>query len=200
VSDRYRTIAAPSEGLYKDKGSRFLSFAFEVDSPEQAMEQVNVFRKKYHDARHVCFAYSVGVEQPQTRAGDDGEPSGTAGRPILGQISSYGLNNVLIIVVRYFGGILLGTSGLTVAYKTAASESLAAATIVEKTLETTLTVSCDYLSINDLMKLVKEEKLPVSDPVYDQTCRFCIRCPQSDRDRLVARLEKIESLRIEHES
>lgn len=200
MSDQYRTIAAPSEGLYREKGSRFLSFAFPVDSVDAAMEKVGELRKRFHDARHVCFAYSVGVEQPQTRAGDDGEPSGTAGRPILGQISSYGLNNVLIIVVRYFGGILLGTGGLTVAYKTAASEALAAAAVVEKTLLSDISFSCDYVCVNEVMKLVKEEKLSVTDAVYDQTCLFTVACAKSSRERLIGRLEKIDSVRLDNES
>ncbi len=196
ATDLYKTLAGPSEGLYKDKGSRFLSFAFPVSSVEEAMSLVEDLRKRYHDARHCCYAYSVGVDSPQTRANDDGEPSGTAGRPILGQIRSFGLDNVLIAVVRYFGGVLLGTGGLTVAYKSAAADALEKAQTVEKTLEDAICLSCDYLCINEVMKLVKEEKLGLVDPVYDQVCTMTLRVPKSSRESLENRLLKIESLRL----
>ena len=196
MSDIYQTLAGPSEGLYKEKGSKFLSFAFPVSTVDEAMARVEEMRRRYHDARHCCYAYSLGVEQPATRANDDGEPSGTAGRPILGQISSFGLNNVLIVVVRYFGGILLGTGGLTVAYKTAAAEALRAGRTVEKTLEESLTLTCDYLCVNEVMKLVKDEKLPLENPVYDQLCRLTLRVPKSRCEGIRARLLKMESVRI----
>ncbi len=196
MSDLFKTLSGPSEGLYKEKGSKFLSFAYPVTTVEEAMAKVEEIRKRYHDARHACYAYSVGVEQPQTRANDDGEPSGTAGKPILGQIRSFGLDNVVIVVVRYFGGILLGTGGLTVAYKTAAAEALAAGEKVEKTLECDLCLECDYLCLNDVMKIAKEQNLTLLNPVYDQICRMTLRCPKSRVEALRLRLEKIESLRL----
>ncbi len=196
MSDQYRTLQGVSEGIYKEKGSKFLSFAAPACTVEEAMAFVEGYRKRFHDARHCCYAYSVGVEQPQTRANDDGEPSGTAGRPILGQISSFQLNNVVIVVVRYFGGVLLGTGGLTVAYKTAAAEALKAGTIVDKTLEVPLSLSCDYLCINDVMKLVKDEKLQSVAPVYDQVCRMTLMVPKSRLEGIRGKLEKIESLVI----
>lgn len=195
--DQYKTIQNPSEGIYKEKGSKFLSFAFSVYSVEEAMSIVDSYRKKFYDARHVCYAYTVGTDNPQTRVNDDGEPSGTAGRPIMGQIQSFGLNNILIIVVRYFGGILLGTGGLIVAYKSAASEAIQAAEVVEKIVEIPIHLQFDYLVMNDVMKILKDEKLSVMNPIYDQDCCFDILCPKSRYEVLKSRLLKVESLVLE---
>ena len=160
------------------------------------MAFVERYRRQYHDARHCCYAYSVGAENPQTRANDDGEPSGTAGRPILGQIASFALSNVVIVVVRYFGGILLGTGGLTVAYKSAAADALQRGSIVEKTVEYPLSLACDYLRVNEVMKIVKERKLPMLSPVYDQVCSMTLMVPRSELPSLRERLEKVPSLRF----
>ncbi len=161
------------------------------------MEKVDAFRKRFYDARHVCYAYSIGVENPQTRVNDDGEPSGTAGRPIMGQILSFGLNNILIIVVRYFGGILLGTGGLIVAYKSAAADALGNARVVEKIQEEPLHLQFDYLVMNDVMKILKDEKLNVMNPVYGQDCHFDLLCPKSRVGALKDRLLKVESIVLE---
>ncbi len=195
--DKYNTIQNPSEGIYKEKGSKFLSFAFSVYSVEEAMSIVESYRKRFYDARHVCYAYSVGTDNPQTRVNDDGEPSGTAGRPIMGQIQSYGLNNILIIVVRYFGGILLGTGGLIVAYKSAAADAIENAQIVEKIVEIPMHLQFDYLVMNDVMKIIKDANLSVMNPVYDLDCCFDILCPKSCYESLKNRLLKVESLVLE---
>lgn len=160
------------------------------------MDKVEELRKRFHDARHLCYAYAVGTEQPQTRVNDDGEPSGTAGRPIMGQIQSFGLHNVLVVVVRYFGGILLGTGGLTVAYKTAAQDALQQAQIVERAVEVPLHVSFDYLVMNDVMKAVKEARLRVLNPVYGQQCSLDVLCPQASLPALKNRLSNIESVEL----
>lgn len=197
MTDLYQTIAQPTEGIYKEKGSKFLSFAFPVFEVEEAMAKVESFRKQYHDARHVCYAYTVGIETEQTRANDDGEPSGTAGRPILGQIRSFGLHNVLIIVVRYFGGVLLGTGGLTVAYKTAAGEALSVADIIEKTVDAEVAFHYDYVYMNDVMRIAKEEKVQMVQSTYEQVCRMVFRIRKSAMEQVRNRLLKIESLIIE---
>ena len=146
IQDTYRSIAARSEGLYKDNGSRFLAFACPVETEEEVKEIVDALRKEYHDARHHCFAYRLGLDGARWRANDDGEPSGSAGRPILGQIDSAGLSDVLVVVVRYFGGVKLGIPGLIRAYKTATQEALAAAQAVEKTAARRFRITFDYLS------------------------------------------------------
>ncbi len=154
-SDQYTSIAAPTEGLFKDKGSRFIAFALPVSGEEEVKEAVDQVRKKYHDARHVCFAYRLGADNQKWRANDDGEPSGSAGRPILGQIDSYGLSDILIIVVRYFGGIKLGIPGLINAYRSAAADALSRAQIIEKTVCLTLTATFPYEKMGEVMKLTK---------------------------------------------
>ena len=157
--DTYLTIAAPSEGIYKEKGSKFLSFAYPVTSIDEIKALIEQKRKEHHNARHVCFAYMLGADRATFRTNDDGEPSGTAGRPILGQINSNQLTDILIIVVRYFGGILLGTGGLTQAYKSAAAEAIAAANIEERLVEAVYKVKFGYEVMNDVMRVIKEYAL-----------------------------------------
>ncbi len=156
MADTYQTIESLSEGLYKDKGSKFMAFAMPVGSVDEVKEQVGNYRREYYDARHVCYAYMLGADKDQWRANDDGEPSGTAGRPILGQINSYGLTNILVVVVRYFGGILLGTGGLTVAYKTATADALSKAAIITKDVTVQKTLIFPYEQLNDKMRLIKD--------------------------------------------
>ena len=163
-SDQYTSIAAPTEGLFKDKGSRFIAFALPVSGEEEVKEAVDQARKKYHDARHVCFAYRLGADDQKWRANDDGEPSGSAGRPILGQIDSYGLSDILIIVVRYFGGIKLGIPGLINAYRSAAADALSRAQIIEKTVCLTLTATFPYEKMGEVMKLTKAPRGPGGKP------------------------------------
>ena len=196
IEDTYKTIVAPAEGLYTEKRSKFIAIALPVSTVEEVKEQLDVYQKKYYDARHVCYAYMLGPERKDFRANDNGEPSGTAGKPILGQINSNGLTNILIIVVRYFGGIKLGTSGLIVAYRTAASEAIVAATVIEKTVDEELTVLFEYPLMNDVMRIVKEEGPAIVSQGYDTDCSMTLRIRRSLMPRLRQRLEKVETLRF----
>jgi len=186
LADTYLTIAHPSEGLYKEKGSRFISFAFPVNNEEAIKEIIARIRKEHFSARHCCFAWNLGAEQQRFRTNDDGEPQGTAGRPIYGQIQSHGLTNVLVVVVRYFGGTLLGVSGLIRAYKQAAIEAIANATVVTRVVEIVVEVSFDYLTMNYLMQLIKEEQLEIIASKYDLQCCISLKIRSS-------RLKEIES-------
>ena len=196
IEDTYKTIVAPAEGLYTEKRSKFIAIALPVSTVEEVKEQLDVYQKKYYDARHVCYAYMLGPERKDFRANDNGEPSGTAGKPILGQINSNGLTNILIIVVRYFGGIKLGTSGLIVAYRTAASEAIVAATVIEKTVDEEVTVLFEYPLMNDVMRIVKEEGSAIVSQGYDTDCSMTLRIRRSLMPRLRQRLEKVETLRF----
>lgn len=196
MEDTYRTIRDLSEGYYTEKRSRFLSFALPVRTPDEVKTQVDAYRKKYYDARHVCWAYMLGPDRITFRANDDGEPSSTAGKPILGQINSNNLTDILIIVVRYFGGIELGTSGLIVAYRTAAAEAIAAARIEERTIDETITITFEYPHLNSVMRIVKEDKPDVLTQSFELTCEITLRIRQSRMDALKSRLLKVDSLRI----
>lgn len=196
MDDTYRTIRDLSEGYYTEKRSRFLSFALPVRTPDEVKTQVDAYRKKYYDARHVCWAYMLGPDRTAFRANDDGEPSSTAGKPILGQINSNNLTDILIIVVRYFGGIELGTSGLIVAYRTAAAEAIAAAHIEERTVDETITITFEYPHLNSVMRIVKEDKPDVLAQSFELTCEMTLRIRQSRMDALKSRLLKVDSLRI----
>lgn len=178
--DTYKSIATPSEGLYKDRGSRFLSFAYPCDDPERAKELVSQLKKEYHDARHHCFAYRIGLNGDIWRSSDDGEPSGTAGRQILGQIDSDSLSDILVVVVRYFGGIKLGVPGLIAAYKGAAADALGAASIIEKVASKTFTLHFDYLEMNSIMRIVKDLSLKVLSQEFSQECRLKVRVRLDD--------------------
>ena len=196
MEDTYRTIRDLSEGYYTEKRSRFLSFALPVRTPDEVKTQLDIYRKKYYDARHVCWAYMLGPDRTTFRANDDGEPSSTAGKPILGQINSHNLTDILIIVVRYFGGIELGTSGLIVAYRTAAAEAIAAARIEERTVDKTITITFEYPHLNSVMRIVKEDKPDVLTQSFELTCEMTLRIRQSRMDALKSRLLKVDSLRI----
>lgn len=196
MEDTYRTISDLSEGYYTEKRSRFLSFALPARTPDEVKTQLDIYRKKYYDARHVCWAYMLGPDRTTFRANDDGEPSSTAGKPILGQINSNNLTDILIIVVRYFGGIELGTSGLIVAYRTAAAEAIAAAHIEERTVDETITITFEYPHLNSVMRIVKEDKPDVLTQSFELTCEMTLRIRQSRMDTLKSRLLKVDSLRI----
>ncbi len=196
MEDTYRTISDLSEGYYTEKRSRFLSFALPVRTPDEVKTLIDAYRKKYYDARHVCWAYMLGPDRTTFRANDDGEPSSTAGKPILGQINSNNLTDILIIVVRYFGGIELGTSGLIVAYRTAAAEAIAAARIEERTIDETITITFEYPHLNSVMRIVKEDKPDVLTQSFELTCEMTLRIRQSRMDTLKSRLLKVDSLRI----
>ena len=197
MSDTYKTISSLSEGLYKEKGSRFISFAVPVDSLETIKELLNDYRKQFYDARHVCYAYMLGAERIDFRVNDDGEPSGTAGRPILGQINSNGLTNILIVVVRYFGGVLLGTGGLVTAYKEAAADAIRNAEIAERTVERYFKISFDYIYMNDVMKAVKETNAQISQQGYEQNCVLELSIRKNDADALSEKLHKINTVSLQ---
>ena len=196
AEDTYKTIIEPSEGIYTEKRSKFIAIALPVRTLDEIKMHLETYQKKYYDARHVCYAYMLGAARKDFRANDNGEPSGTAGNPILGQINSNELTDILIIVVRYFGGIKLGTSGLIVAYKAAAAEAIAAATIIEKTVDEDVTVMFEYPFMNDVMRIVKEEEPEILNQSYDMDCSMTLRIRRSMMPKLRARLEKVETARI----
>lgn len=164
--DLYNTISAISEGTYSELRSKFLAFAIPVRTADEAMERVSEYQKQFFDARHVCWAYRLGPEGAEYRSNDNGEPSGTAGKPILGQMVSAGLSDLLVVVVRYFGGVKLGTSGLIVAYRTAAAEAISAATVIERTVDEDVTLEFSYEQMNLVMKVVKDMELKIVDQQY----------------------------------
>ena len=192
--DTYKTIKALAEGAYSEKRSKFLAFAIPVRTADEVKQIVAEYQKKYYDARHVCYAYMLGAERLDFRANDNGEPSGTAGKPILGQINSNELTDILIIVVRYFGGIKLGTSGLIVAYRLAAAEAIAAAEIIEKTVDEDITIHFEYPFMNNVMRIVKEEKPQILSQSFDNDCRMTLRIRKDAAPILKSRLEKVSTL------
>ncbi|HET6560109.1 MAG TPA: YigZ family protein [Prolixibacteraceae bacterium] len=196
MEDIYKTIEEPSEGLFKDKGSRFISYAYQVNSEDEIREIVQTIKKEHHSARHHCYAWRLGANKTNFRMNDDGEPSSTAGKPILGQIQSFELTNILIVVVRYFGGTLLGVSGLINAYRNAALDAINNAQIVEKLVEKWLLIEFDYLAMNEVMKVFKDEKLPQVDPQYDLNCRVKTIIRLSHAERIEQDLLKIEGVKV----
>ena len=191
IKDTYLTIASSSEGLYKEKMSKFLAFAEPCRTIEEAKEIVAMYKKEYYDARHVCWAYMLGWERKNFRSNDDGEPSGTAGKPILGQINSFGLTDLVIIVVRYFGGIKLGTSGLIEAYRAAAAEAINAATIEERLVEDIIEIKFEYPSVGEVMRIVKEENATVLKQDFSLDCRLTLSLRLAGMPRLITRLEQL---------
>jgi uncharacterized YigZ family protein len=194
--DTYQTIDALASGVFKDKGSKFLAFAFPVFTEEEIKLHITNLKKEYFDARHHCFAFSLGLTGETYRAFDDGEPSGTAGKPILGQIHSFELTNVLVVVVRYFGGILLGTGGLIHAYKSAAADALQNATIIEKTENTTLMLSFNYEAMNDVMRILKDENIDHLNHQFDLDCKIEISIRNSKVTELEEKLKKINTVKF----
>ncbi|PTN07763.1 YigZ family protein [Mangrovibacterium marinum] len=196
MSDSYLTIAAPTEGIFKDKGSKFLAYAYPVESEDEIKELVQLLKKEHYSARHHCYAWRLGADKTHFRANDDGEPSSTAGRPILGQIQRLDLTNVLIVVVRYFGGTLLGVSGLINAYREAAVAALEQAEIVEKLVEENFWVEFDYLNMNSVMKVFKDENLPQKKTDFDLRCKIKSAIRQNEAERIFSLLNNIEGVRI----
>lgn len=196
TDDIYKTIATPTEGIYKEKGSKFLAYAYPVRSEEEVKEYVQALKKEYFNARHHCYAYRIGGHGENFRANDDGEPSGTAGKPILGQLLSNKLTNVLVVVVRYFGGIKLGTSGLIVAYRTATADAIANAEIIEQTINQQLEISFGYTVMNDVMRIIKEEQPDIISQQFDMTCRMELSIRISKAEQLKDRLQKVDGLEI----
>lgn len=197
--DSYRTIKAVSEGYYSEKRSRFIAYAVPVRTADEVKEELDRYRKRYYDARHVCWAYMLGHERTEFRANDDGEPSSTAGKPILGQINSNELTNILVLVVRYFGGIELGTGGLIVAYRTAAAEAIAAAEIEERTVDEDITVCFEYPYLNSIMRIVKEDAPEIINQNFQMDCRMTLRIRKGSAEKLKNRLSKVETAYIEEE-
>ena len=191
MNDTYLTIQDKSEGIYTEKRSKFLAFAHPVETIDEIKDLLTDYKKKYYDARHVCYAYMLGPERTDFRANDDGEPSSTAGKPILGQINSRELTNILVVVIRYFGGVKLGTSGLIVAYREAATEALSAATVIEKTIEETVTFTFPYVMMNSVMRVVKELNPRIVEQKYDETCIITLAIKRSMAPMLEERLNKL---------
>lgn len=196
MEDLYRTISVVSEGIYKEKGSKFLAFAYPVSTEEQIRAIVSELKTKYYDARHHCYAWRLGAAKTHFRVNDDGEPSSTAGKPIFGQIQSFDLTNILIVVVRYFGGIKLGVSGLINAYREAAADALRNAEIVEKTVDCLLRIRYSYLVMNDVMKVIKEEAPEILERNFELECEMLLSIRQQSMPQLQSRLSQISSLSV----
>ena len=191
MSDEFKTITATSEGYYTEKRSKFLAFAHHVETVDEVKQLLADYRKKYYDARHVCYAYMLGAGREEFRANDDGEPSSTAGKPILGQINSNELTDILIVVVRYYGGVNLGTSGLIVAYREAAADAIAHATVEVRQVEEVITYTFAYPQMNDVMRIVKEMNPRILSQTYDNTCEIRLAIRQSEADQFRNRLSKL---------
>ncbi len=194
ATDIYKTIKSSSEGLFKDRGSRFIAFAYPVEEHDEIKPILDHLRKEYHDARHHCFAYILGSEKIIFRSSDDGEPSGTGGKPILGQINSFGLTNILIVVVRYFGGTLLGVSGLINAYRSAAESVILNSEIIECSLKEYYEITYPYISMNDVMKILKEEEITQSYQSFDTLCSIKICFRSSSKNKIIERLNRVDGL------
>ena len=195
--DSYKTIAKPAEGSYSEKRSKFLAYAFPVQNEEEVKQRLAEIQKKHWDARHHCYAYILGPHKDAYRLNDNGEPSGTAGRPIYGQLLSKDLTNTLVIVVRYFGGIKLGVSGLQNAYKVAAREALDAAVIEERTIQETFSVTFEYVKMNDIMQILKDPEVQVLDRQSYMQCIYTISVRQREADRITGALRKVPMTTVE---
>ena len=191
MTDEYRTIKDTGEGYYTEKRSKFLAFAHHVETIDEVKVLIEGYRKKYYDARHVCYAYMLGAERTEFRANDDGEPSSTAGKPILGQINSAELTDILIVVVRYYGGVNLGTSGLIVAYREAAADAIAHCQVETRQVEEVINYSFAYPMMNDVMRIVKDMGPRIVSQTYDNTCEIKLAIRQSEAQQLRQRLEKL---------
>ena len=191
MEDTYKTISTTGEGYYTEKRSKFLAFAHHVETVEEVKEIVASYRKKYYDARHVCYAYMIGADRQAFRANDDGEPSSTAGKPILGQINSNELTDILIVVVRYYGGVNLGTSGLIVAYREAAADAISHTTIENRFVEEEIVYDFPYVMMNQVMKVIKEMNPRIVSQEYDNTCQIRMRIRKSLAEQLQKRLDNL---------
>ena len=197
MSDSFLTISAPAEAIYKEKSSKFLTYAYPVHSEEEIRELLDALRKRYYDATHHCYAWRLGPHGEQFRSNDDGEPSGTAGKPILGQLLSNSLTNCLIVVIRYFGGTKLGVPGLIAAYKESAAEVIAEAEIIEQTVDTHFTIEFPYLVMNDVMRIIKEEQPKIEEQIFDNLCSMTISVRNSRAEQVLGRLRKVEGATLE---
>lgn len=194
LPDTFQTIAKPCEGLYKDKGSRFISYAYPVKDEDAIREIIAGIRKEHFSARHCCYAWRLGIEQERFRVYDDGEPSGTAGRPILGQIQTFHLTNILIVVIRYFGGTLLGVSGLIQAYKQAAKEAITNAIVISETILCKVEIVFDHLAMNSLMRLIKEEKLEIVCNQYNLQCMIQLNIRLAMLEAIELKIQNIDGV------
>ena len=196
-NDVYRTIEADAEALFKEKSSKFLCFAYPVTTEKQIRERLEVLYKKYYDATHHCYAWRLGPRGETFRANDDGEPSSTAGKPILGQLLSHEITDCLIVVVRYFGGTKLGVSGLIEAYKTSAAEVIAAAEVVERTVDDRIEVRFSYMAMNEVMRIIKDMQPKIVEQCFDNLCTMTLTIRQSQSEQLLTRLSKVEGAQAE---
>lgn len=194
--DTYQTIAAASEGIYKEKGSKFLAFAYPIFSEEEFKNHLAQLKKDYHDARHHCYAFKLGLTENEYRYSDDGEPNNSAGKPIYGQILSKNLTNVGIVVVRYFGGTKLGVGGLVTAYKEAAADALQNARIIEQTVNNFYQILFDYPVMSEVMNFVKHHQLQITKQLFENTCLIEFGIRKSEADTVVSELEKIEGVKV----
>ncbi len=197
MEDVYKTIEKQSEGFFKDKGSKFYSFAFPVINEDEIKEIIVNLKKEHHSARHHCYAWRLGTEEIRFRANDDGEPSSTAGRPILGQLQGFEVTNILVVVVRYFGGTLLGVSGLINAYKTAAADVLNKADIISKTIERFFELNFGYNVLNDVMNIIKQENLNLIKTRFEEDCNIIFSVRKSDAQKITEIFEKFYGVNIQ---
>ena len=197
-SDTYLTIDKPTEAIFKDKGSKFLAFGYPVENDQQIKDILNQLKKEHHTANHHCYAYRLGADKMNFRANDDGEPNNTAGKPILGQIQSNDLTNILIVVVRYFGGTLLGVSGLINAYKNSAADVIKLSTIVEKQILFNYTIQFYFEHLNDVMKLLKQLDCKIINQQFDNNCEVSFSIRKANSEQCEEKLKKIEGLKLEY--
>ncbi len=196
MGDTYKTLAAPGQGLYKSKGSKFISFAYPVRTEDDVKRHLDLLRKEFHDARHHCYAYITGFKQEYFRANDDGEPNNSAGKPILGQLYSFELTNTLVVVVRYFGGTLLGVGGLITAYKSAAEDTLKNATIITRTVEETISVHFGYEDISQVMRILKDDEITVSHQKLEMDCTINFEIRKNRTEEFVEKLENLKTTKV----
>lgn len=194
--DSYQSILQRAEGIYKEKGSKFLSFAIPVCSVDDAKMVLQSFRANYHDARHICYAYVIGYPNSVVRSSDDGEPSGTAGKPILAQMQAKQLSDVMVVVVRYFGGVLLGTGGLVVAYREATVDALNNTTVYTKIVEQALTIQCAYPQLNEVMKIIKDNNLTIVSQTLEISCSLKVQIRLSNFETITERLKQVHGLQV----
>ncbi len=198
MNDSFLTINKPCEGIFKDKGSKFFAYAFPVTNEDEIKAHLQVLKKEHYSARHHCYAWRLGADKKRFRANDDGEPSSTAGKPILGQIQKLDLTNILIVVVRYFGGTLLGVSGLINAYREAAVDALNNAEIIEKLVEQSFWVEFEYPLMNEVMKVFKDNNLPQLKNEYEMNCRILSSIRLNESERIINALRKIHGVHVKH--
>lgn len=197
-SDTFQTISKPCEGVFKDKGSKFLAYAYPFQSESSLKEILQKLKLEHPKANHYCYAYRLGLDKNIFRVNDDGEPAGTAGRPILNTLLSLDVTNVLVVVVRYFGGTLLGVPGLIYAYKAATEAVINQTEIIQKTVQDVYQINFDYIQMNEVMKLIKDEKLESFEPIFDLSCEIKLAINQSDVNKIIGKLESLNHLKIKY--